>query len=210
VMFDLNGTGNAAKVGWASATDGILVMDRNHDGKINDGTELFGVATIGADGKRAGNGYVAMSFEDTNKDMKLDANDEHFKDLRVWIDANQDGKTDDGELKTLEELGIVSLNLNHQVGTEVDNGNLLGLVSNYTTKDGADHAMADVWFAKDTTTPAAANVSINDVLAAPTADLTAGLTSSAVTPASTAASHASIGAVPRSLLDDDNKPLPLI
>ena len=86
---------------------------------------------------------------------------------------------------------------------------MLGLVSGYTTKDGAEHAMADVWFAKDTT-PAAANVSINDVLAAPTADLTAGLTSAAVTPASTAASHASIGAVPRSLLDDDNKPLPLI
>jgi hypothetical protein len=168
------------------------------------------VATIGANGQRAGNGYAAMAFEDTNKDLKLDANDAHFKDLRVWVDANQDGKTDTGELKTLEELGITSLDLRAQAGTEMDNGNMLGLVSGYTTKDGAEHAMADVWFAKDTATPAAANVSIHDVLAAPTADLTAGLTSSAVTQASTAASHASIGAVPRSLLDDDNKPLPLI
>ena len=61
VNFDLNATGTDAQVGWASATDGLLVMDRNRDGKINDGRELFGVAAQRADGTRAGNGYAACS-----------------------------------------------------------------------------------------------------------------------------------------------------
>lgn len=43
-MFDLNGTGQASKVGRVAPTDGLLVMDRNHDGKINDGSEFFDVA----------------------------------------------------------------------------------------------------------------------------------------------------------------------
>jgi hypothetical protein len=209
VNFDLNATGSANKVGWVSATDGLLVVDRNHDGQINNGTELFGSATRTADGKMAGNGYVAMAQEDSNHDLKLDASDASFKDLRVWVDANQDGRTDTGELKTMEELGIQSLDLHALAGTEVDNGNLLGLVSSYTSTDGAQHAMADVWFAKDVT-PAAATVSLSDVLAAPTADLMPGLTSAAVTPVTS--TQASIGGVATgSLLDDDsNKPLPLI
>ena len=45
VMFDIAATGNVQKVGWASAGDGLLVRDRNHDGQINDGRELFGVGT---------------------------------------------------------------------------------------------------------------------------------------------------------------------
>jgi hypothetical protein len=148
-----------------------------------------------------------MRLEDTNHDLKLDVNDAHFKDLRVWVDANQDGKTDSGELKTLDELGIVSLDLGAMVGTHVDNGNLLGLVSSYTTKDGASHDMADVWFAKGAET-----VKIDDLLAAPAAELANGLTSAAVVHTTTNATSADTGAaVNRSLLDDDtNKPLPLI
>ncbi|MEK2481579.1 hypothetical protein AAAB32_10030, partial [Lactobacillus acidophilus] len=56
VMFDLNATGNASRVGWASAQDGLLVMDVNGDGIINNGSELFGGATRLGNGERAGNG----------------------------------------------------------------------------------------------------------------------------------------------------------
>ena len=177
VSFDLNASGHANKVGWASATDGLLVMDRNHDGVINDGRELFGVATQGADGTRAGTGYAAMSLEDSNHDGKLNASDAHFKDLQLWVDANHDGKTDKGELHTLAEFGIKELDLHAQTGTTVDNGNLLGLVSSYTKTDGSQHAMADVWFAKDAPAghpagdPAKQPPALSDVLAAPAADL---------------------------------------
>jgi trimeric autotransporter adhesin len=49
----------------------------------------------------------------------------------------------------LADLGIVSMDLQAQAGTEMDHGNLLGLTSSYTTTDGQSHDMADVWFAKE-------------------------------------------------------------
>jgi len=167
VQFDLNGTGNTHQVGWASSTDGLLVMDRNHDGTINNGTELFGVATLDANGRRAGNGYNAMALEDSNHDGKLTATDARFADLRLWVDANSNGITDTGELHALAEYGITELNLNAQAGTVVEHGNVLGLTSSYTTADGAKHDMADVWFAKET----APQVHIDDLLTAPSADV---------------------------------------
>jgi len=169
VNFDLRGNGQVQRWGWVGGNDGLLVMDRNGDGIINDGRELFGAGTVLANGKQGADGFTAMRQEDTNHDGKLDANDLHFKDLRVWVDANHDGKTDAGELKTLADLGIVEMNLGAKTGTEVDNGNLLGLVSDYKKSDGSTHALTDVWFAREgggggNTPP----VSLGDVLAAPT------------------------------------------
>src|SRR5207244_2919800 len=76
--FDLNATGHTGQAGWVGGNDGLLSFDLNHDGKINDGSELFGVATKLADGTRAGNGYAAMAQYDGNADGKLDASDAHF------------------------------------------------------------------------------------------------------------------------------------
>jgi hypothetical protein len=168
VQFDLGATGVNHQVGWVGGKDGLLVMDRNGDGVINDGRELFGAATVLANGQRAGNGYNAMGIEDTNHDGKLNKHDANFDKLKVWVDANHDGKTDAGELKGLVDLGIVELDLSHVTGTKVDNGNLQGLVSSYTTADGAHHEMADVWFTK---AQAAAPPNLHDLLAAPAADL---------------------------------------
>jgi hypothetical protein len=61
-------------------------------------------------------------------------------------DGNSDGLTGLGELQSLASLGIASLNLQAEAGTQVDNGNILGLTSNWTGTNGAQHAMADVWF----------------------------------------------------------------
>jgi hypothetical protein len=216
--FDLNATGHTGKAGWVSSTDGLLAIDLNHDGQINNGTELFGVATQLANGNRAGNGYAAMAQYDTNGDGKLDASDAQFKDLRVWVDANHDGKTDAGELKTLTELNITSLDLHGLAGTATNNGNLLGLTSSYTTADGTQHAMADVWFAKDTTattatTAAAATPALHDLLAAPAADLLPGhptdtatktAANDGVTATHAHAAHAMQGLVDTRLLGDED------
>jgi hypothetical protein len=148
------------------------VMDRNLDGIINNGSELFGTGTILANGKHAKDGYAALAEQDTNHDGKIDKNDTHWKELKVWVDANHDGKTDAGELKTLEELGIASLNLAAEKSTATDHGNLIGLISSYTTTDGKQHEMADVWFTKDVqpqTTETKTTVSLTDVLAPATA-----------------------------------------
>jgi hypothetical protein len=141
--------------------DGLLVHDLNHDGTINDGSELFGSATRDANGNRTQDGYAAMATEDSNHDGKLDEHDAHWKELQVWVDANHDGKTDAGELKSLSDVGIASIDLQAQAGTEVDQGNRLGLTSSYTSTDGSTHAVADVWFAKNVDT---SKVNLGDLL----------------------------------------------
>jgi hypothetical protein len=150
VNFDLLAIGQQARVGWVGGGDGLLAMDRNGDGVINDGSELFGVGTRLASGERAGHGYQALAELDSHRDGRIDARDERFADLRLWIDKNRDAKTDTGELLGLVDLGIVELNLDYALSDRMDNGNLVGMISDYTTADGQKREMADVWFAKDT------------------------------------------------------------
>jgi len=174
VNFDTYGTGTVQKWGWVGGNDGLLVRDVNGDGVINNGKELFGSGTVLADGHRAADGYAAMSALDANHDGKLSILDKEWGELKVWVDANHDGKTDGGELKSLQELGITELNLASQANSTIDNGNLVGLVSDYKTSDGQTHSMADVWFAKDLPKDGAADAappSLGDLLAGPAGTL---------------------------------------
>jgi hypothetical protein len=150
VKFDLLADGRAVHTGWVSDGDGLLVLDRNHDGLITDGSELFGSATKLAHGENASDGYAALRELDTNSDLAINSEDECFADLRVWTDTNSNAITDAGEIKTLASLGIASISLDTAQGTSTDNGNVLGLTSTYQTNDGQSHAAADVWFAADT------------------------------------------------------------
>ena len=147
VQFDLTGLGRLASVGWSSPEDGFLVRDMNDDGLINDGTEMFGEATVLANGERAQDGFEALSDLDTNQDAVVDNQDEAFNSLAIWRDANTDGVTDAGELLTLAQHGIESLNLSYTESDRVDNGNQLRLVSSFTKTDGSQHEMVDVWLA---------------------------------------------------------------
>jgi hypothetical protein len=76
--FDHDGNGFAEQTGWAASDDGLLVMDRNNDGIINDGRELFGSETILSNGQRASNGFEALAELDDNHDGKIDASDAAF------------------------------------------------------------------------------------------------------------------------------------
>ena len=96
VEFDLTGSGVQHAVGWVSASDGFLVLDRNGDGVINSGRELFGQGTLLADGSTAKTGYEALGALDTNQDGVIDINDAEFAKLQVWQDVNQDGVTQSG------------------------------------------------------------------------------------------------------------------
>jgi hypothetical protein len=147
--FDLHATGKQSGTGWLSAHDGFLVLDRNHDGIINDGSELFGSATRLPNGTRAVNGFEALTALDSNHDGKMDVNDAAFGALQVWVDANQDGKTQAGELHSLTALGIKKLNLTAHRTSIDSNGNSIGLLASYITNDGKTHALADVWLQVD-------------------------------------------------------------
>ena len=147
VQFDILANGQATQTGWVSPGDGILVMDRNGDQIINDGSELFGSSTAMSDGVASPDGFTALRELDSNHDGLINQSDISFKDLKVWIDSNSNGLSSSSEIKTLDELGIKQLNLNASPSDARDNGNLVGLISSFETTDGLLHDLADVWFA---------------------------------------------------------------
>ena len=138
----------------------MLVLDRNSNNSIDNGTELFGdytpitrsSTTTNADGSvtttstttYAPNGFAALASLDSNNDGIIDANDPAFAQLKLWRDTNQDGvsnTTNTGtgntsELISLSEAGIVSLNLTNILKNQTQtNGNLLTREGSFTKID---------------------------------------------------------------------------
>lgn len=150
IFFDHDADGFQEKTAWVGADDGLLVMDINDDGEINSGLELFGSNTKLASGETAENGYQALDDLYSNEDGILSAADEAWQNLQVWQDANGNASVDDGELKTLDEWNIQSLNLSAQSSTLIDeNKNEHRLTSTMTMTDGTERETADVWFQVD-------------------------------------------------------------
>jgi trimeric autotransporter adhesin len=152
--FDYAADGLKEHTAWIERGDGLLVHDINNDGIINDGSELFGDRTKLADGSLATDGYAALAQYDTNSDGVIDKNDTDFSLLKLWKDANQNGKTDAGELVDLSVAGITSLSLNRtdsSVYTQsTENGNIITNETSYTSLSDTG-TMRDVWFKIDET-----------------------------------------------------------
>lgn len=83
VVFDHDGDGIKNGTAWVGSDDGLLVLDRDGNGFIDSGSELFGVYTE-VDGTRAGNGFIALIDQDSNDDSVFDAADANFSNVRVW------------------------------------------------------------------------------------------------------------------------------
>ena len=113
-VFDTNGDLIKSGTAWISADDGLVVRDINGNGVIDSGRELFGDETILTTGPNAGqkaiHGFAALADLDANADGKLDASDAQYANLKIWRDLNQDGISQAGELKTLLESHIQSIN----------------------------------------------------------------------------------------------------
>jgi Ca2+-binding RTX toxin-like protein len=124
VYFDLDANGIAERVSWAVPGDGFLVLDRDGDGKITSGLELFGDNTVMSNGKVAVSGFEALADLDSNGDGIIDALDAVYAQLRVWADKDGDGVFGNGEFYTLEELGIEFIDLRYtEENTTDENGN---------------------------------------------------------------------------------------
>ncbi|MBW8901359.1 MAG: hypothetical protein JF619_25345 [Massilia sp.] len=149
VKFDLLATGSPISTGWVDKQDGLLALDRNGNGVIDSGAELFGTSTKLADGSKAQDGYQALAALDANADGKIDSQDAAFANLRVWVDANSDGVSQAGELKSLAELNVKSIGVQAQKLGVKDNGNWVGLGATFETNDGGSRATGDVWFVAD-------------------------------------------------------------
>lgn len=130
VKFDITNTGIPLQIAWtANANNAFLVLDRNGNGLINSGAEMFGNFTVQPSSAHP-NGFAALAVYDDpmnggNGDGVIDARDKIFSSLRLWVDANHDGISQPGELHTLPELGIYSISLDYALSERKDQfGNL--------------------------------------------------------------------------------------
>lgn len=140
--FDMNGDGVLDRTGWTARGDGLLVIDRNGDGRITDASELsLLTATPGA--RNASEALIAF---DMNGDGVLDARDARFGELAVWRDLNGNGVSEAGELMTLEALGItaIDLNLRYRAGAAGLGGNVTLSLGGCRRRDGSGGSFGEV------------------------------------------------------------------
>ncbi len=116
VLFDIDADGMLEEISWTRGDqlDGFLALDRNENGVIDDGRELFGNHTPLLNGGVAPHGYIALAEFDLlaqggNGDQWIDSRDAVFSRLRLWIDFDHDGYSLESELVTLEDAGVVRL-----------------------------------------------------------------------------------------------------
>jgi len=150
--FDYDGDGNREHTAWMESGDAQLVVDINQDGIINDGSEIFGEYTRLADGTLAKDGYEALAQYDTNNDRVINAEDKNFGDLLLWRDANQNGKSEEGELTNIQLSSVTAINLDIKDGItyqqSMENGNIILNETNYKGLDG-DGLVRDIGFVYD-------------------------------------------------------------
>ncbi|TLY41876.1 MAG: hypothetical protein E6K58_09100 [Nitrospirae bacterium] len=146
--FDMDGDGVRNRTGWVGPDDGLLVEDFNHDGKIGDINEIS-FSRFGEPGATDLEGFAAAFDSDHNG--VFDPRDQGFGEVQVWRDANQDGQTDRGELKSLADWGITAIGMERkdsEVPEALDGrGNILFGTSSFTRADGSVGTVGDVAFA---------------------------------------------------------------
>lgn len=129
VDFDIDGNPDGVKerIAWtrAGSDDAWLFFDRNLNGKVDSGRELFGNFTAQEVAQNPPNGFNALARFDLadrggNGDGIIDKQDRVFSYLRLWQDVNHNGSSEPSELHTLSELGIAKLELDYKESKRTD------------------------------------------------------------------------------------------
>ncbi|SMF51741.1 hypothetical protein SAMN02982917_2848 [Azospirillum oryzae] len=154
IHFDVTGDGVADSTGWIGSGNALLVQDSNGNGRIDDARELVS--------EQFGTGFnsslEALASLDRNHDGHLDSTDDAFATLKVWQDADGDGISQAGELRSLSEAGIRSIATTSTPSDAILAGSRILGTTSMTMADGSTHTVAGVAF--DVKAASAAQVQI--------------------------------------------------
>jgi hypothetical protein len=149
VKFDISNNGTHPQISWpVNPNVDVFLALPDSNGQVSSSQQLFGNTTVGPDGKTAANGFLALAKYAPPGAQSLDSTSPVYSQLRLWADTNRNGVVDPGELSSLKDNGVLSINLNYQYMNETD------LYGNKTEErslvdTSAHHRLLifDVWFA---------------------------------------------------------------